>query len=201
MVHRASWHVRSPPHGWREGGRPARRVRPCVSRTRPPGRAAGPPRHRSRSSRCAAPPHSNVPAFLPCVAERAPHPKRDTATKYPTALCDQDHGGDNGRRRQRWRWWRRRRGGRRGGSGEATRSGAARRGRAQHEEVGRSTTRSGAARRGGRRATRIEVRDRRPRGPGVEGRVLATWRVRRRRGGLGGGDEGGEEGDAGKART
>ena len=88
------WHVRSPPHpsrhGWREGGRSARRVRPCVSRTRPPGRAAGPPRHRSRSSRCAAPPsppppigaaapltprllhHPNSSAFLPC-SQSAPH--------------------------------------------------------------------------------------------------------------------------------
>ena len=71
MVHRASWHVRSPPHGWREGGRPARRVRPCVSRTRPPGRAAEPPRHRSRcrmslvAVRGAAPwPCAAQPAYL-----------------------------------------------------------------------------------------------------------------------------------------
>ena len=45
----------------RECGRPARRVRPRGSRTRPPGRAAGPPRHRSRSSRCAAPPSPPPP--------------------------------------------------------------------------------------------------------------------------------------------
>jgi len=45
----------------RAGGRPARRVRPRGSRTRPPGRAAGPPRHRSRSSRCAAPPSPPPP--------------------------------------------------------------------------------------------------------------------------------------------
>ena len=39
-----------------EGGQPARQVWPRGSRTRPPGRAAGPPRRRCRSSRCAAPP-------------------------------------------------------------------------------------------------------------------------------------------------
>ena len=51
---------------------------------------------------------------------------------------------------------------------------------------------------GGRRATRIEVRDRRPRGARADGRVLA---VRRRKGGLGDGDEGGEKGGEGEALT
>ena len=62
------WHALSPPalsarlaRAARGRPGPARRVRPRGSRTRPPGRAAGPPRHRSRSSRCAAPPSPPPP--------------------------------------------------------------------------------------------------------------------------------------------
>ena len=75
-------------------------MRPRGSRTRPPGRAAGPPRHRSRSSRCAAPPSPPPPigaAALLSPAAAPPEltgvpPLRRRARRAPAV------GGLSGRR-------------------------------------------------------------------------------------------------------
>ena len=73
---------------------------------------------------------------------------------------------------------------------------AATRGVGGGDEVGRTT-------RGQRRATRTEKRAIAGRGPrpGGSGGAGGSRRVRRRRGGLGCGEEGGEEGGEGEALT